>query len=203
MFKIELTGNLGADAEIKNDNGRQYVQFSVADTKKYKKEDGTEVENTNWVSCFLRNAESPVVPFLKKGTRVFVRGNCELRLYSSAKDRQMKAGASCNVSEIELIGGSQADEVPRELALPSGQILPVNKFYHINVSDLANKPDTVYDKRGRGFSVDDNGWVTPLPATNVVQQKSQQSGQQAQQHEVDENRNSIENEPWQDGLPFE
>lgn len=158
MFKIEVLGNLGADAEIKNDNGRQYVQFSVADTRKFKKEDGTETEVTNWFSCFMRNADSSIIPYLKKGVKVFVRGNGELRLFSSAKDRMMKAGASINVSEVELAGGS-SEAVPRELTLSSGQLVPVNKAYWIDLSLLSPKPTVVYDRHGVEYKLDPFGFI--------------------------------------------
>lgn len=178
MFKVEIIGNIGGDAEVKNDNGRKYVQFSVADSRKYKKEDGTEVEVTNWVSCFLRNPDSAVVPFLKKGTRVFVRGNGELRLFSSAKDRMMKPGLSINVAEVELVGGAASDEVPRELALPTGQLVGITKLYWIDVTKMQEKPTVMYDRRGNPYTVDANGFIyapvkpsdqAPVDDTQVLQ----------------------------------
>ena len=180
MLRIEIIGNIGGDAEVKNDNGRKYVQFSVADSRKYKKEDGTEVEVTNWVSCFLRNPDSAVVPFLKKGTRVFVRGNGELRLFSSAKDRMMKPGLSINVAEVELVGGSASDEVPRELALPTGQLVGITKLYWIDVTKMQEKPSVMYDRRGNPYNIDANGFIyapakstdqAPVDDTQVLQPK--------------------------------
>ena len=180
MFKVEIIGNIGGDAEVKNDNGRKYVQFSVADSRKYKKEDGTEVEMTNWVSCFLRNPDSAVVPFLKKGTRVFVRGNGELRLFSSAKDRMMKPGLSINVAEVELVGGLASDEVPRELALPTGQLVGITKLYWIDVTKMQEKPTVMYDRRGNPYNIDANGFIyapakstdqAPVDDTQVLQPK--------------------------------
>lgn len=177
MFRIETIGNLGGDAEIKNDNGRQYVQFSVADTRRYKKEDGTEVETTNWISCFYRNVDSEVVKYLKKGTRVFVRGNGETRLFSSQKDRMMKAGVSINVSEIELVGGGSSDPVPTTLYLPTGQMIPVYKFFYIDNNQMAEKPTVLYDRKGQPYEVAPNGFITPPP-------------QPAQQPTSDEQANS-------------
>lgn len=167
MFRIEAIGNLGGDAEVKQDNGRSYVQFSVADTRRFKKEDGTETEITNWISCFMRNTDSEVIKYLKKGTRVFVRGNGDLRLFSSAKDRMMKAGASINVSEIELVGG-QSESVPRELAIPeTGQLVPVYKAYYIDITKLDTRPSFLADRRGVLYSCDANGFVFP-PSQDVA-----------------------------------
>lgn len=192
MFRIETIGNLGGDAEIKNDNGRNYVQFSVADTRRYKKEDGTEVETTNWISCFYRNAESEVVKYLKKGTRVFVRGNGETRLFSSAKDRMMKAGVSINVQEIELVGGGSSDDVPRELALPTGQILPVWKCYYIDIRGMQQPPSVLYDRKGQPYNVDMNGFVTP-PAKPQEQGSEQQQGNAVNQGQAGQQNTQA---PW-------
>ena len=177
MFRVEVIGNIGGDAEVKNDNGRKYVQFSVADTRRFTKEDGTKQEVTNWISCFYRNADSEIVKYLTKGTRVFVRGNGELRLFSSQKDRMMKAGLSINVQEIELVGGGASDEVPRELALPSGEIIPVYKFFAIDTRQMPIKPTELYDRRGVLYTVDANGLITP-PKKEQEQQPAQQPAQQ-------------------------
>ena len=205
MFRIETIGNLGGDAEIKNDNGRQYVQFSVADTRRYKKDDGTEVEQTNWISCFYRNVESEVVKYLKKGTRVFIRGNGETRLFSSQKDRMMKAGVSINVSEIELVGGGSSDPVPSQLFLPSGQMINTYKFFYIDVRGLAEKPSVLYDRKGQPYSVDPNGFITPPPqaaqdtaqadqANNSQQQQPQQNSQQASSGSQPSSQNPVAND---------
>lgn len=173
MFKIEAIGNLGGDAEVKNDNGRLYVQFSVADTRKFVKEDGTKQEVTNWISCFYRNAEAEIIKYLKKGTRVFVRGYGDLRLFSSAKDRMMKAGCSINVQEIELVGGS-SDEIPRQLALASGQLFDVHKAYFIDVSGIpeGQRPKEVFDKRGVVYECNEYGYITAVKNEKPEQTES-------------------------------
>lgn len=190
MFKISVIGNLGSDAEIKNDNGRTFVQFSVADTRRFAKADGTKEEVTNWISCFMRQADAEVVKYLKKGTKVWVSGYGELRIYSSKKDRAMKAGASINVIEIELVGGA-SEEVPRELALQSGMLVPVYKAYYIDIRQIHERPDFLFDKSGRMYNCDVNGFVTPQADTQSAPVQGQQAAQgQQQQDEV------------QDGEPF-
>lgn len=180
MFKIEAIGNLGGDAEIKNDNGRLYVQFSIADTRRFTKEDGTKKEITNWISCFYRNADAEVVKYLKRGTRVFVRGNGDLRLFSSEKDRMMKAGCSINVQEIELVGGGSSDEVPRELALPTGQLLPVYKAYYIDIRQISDLPPQLFDRKGMPYKVDANGFIIPPTQSQHDEQQATQSDSAAQ-----------------------
>ena len=182
MFKIEAIGNLGGDAEIKNDNGRLYVQFSVADTRRFTKEDGSKKEVTNWISCFYRNADAEIVKYLKRGTRVFVRGNGDLRLFSSEKDRMMKAGCSINVQEIELVGGGSSDEVPRELALPTGQLVPVYKAYYIIKDSKQALPPQLFDRKGMPYTLDENGFVYPpsKPSQDDTEAAKADSAEQSQ-----------------------
>lgn len=157
MLKAEIIGNLGGDAEVKVDNGRRYVQFSVADSRKYVTKDGVVQETTNWVSCFWSLADSEAVKYLKSGTRVFVRGNAELRIYSSQRERQMKAGLTINVQELELVGSLNSDVVPRELYKDDKTAVQVNKAYFVQGLDDVN---TLYDRRGNPYDVK-NGWVVP------------------------------------------
>ena len=46
MNKLEVIGNLGADAEVKVENGKKFVSLSIADTRRRKKADGTTEEKT-------------------------------------------------------------------------------------------------------------------------------------------------------------
>ena len=105
MFKVEVIGNLGADAVVKSENGRDWVQFNVAHTDKWKEENGTVHEQTQWISCFINGRDTKALPYLVKGKQVFVRGDARLRTYSSEQQRGVVAGISINVREFELIGG--------------------------------------------------------------------------------------------------
>ena len=103
MFKVEVIGNLGADAEIKEANGARFVSFRIADTQKFKDQAGNEQTETNWIDCTMSNVESKVIQYLKAGVKVFVRGNASLRVYSSQKDRCMKAGLKVFVLFLCLV----------------------------------------------------------------------------------------------------
>ena len=168
MFKVEIIGNLGADCEIKESNGSKFVTMRIAHTTNYVKDDGTKQESTIWVDVTLNNAESKVIPYLKQGVRVFVRGNGSLRVYSSKKDRCMKAGLTVSASEIELVGG-QSEDVPRQLILPdSGQLVDVTKYYAANVDTSKWKKDDVsylVDTKGRQYTLAKGGWVQPITNT--------------------------------------
>ena len=101
------------------------------------------------------------------GVKVFVRGSLSLRVYSSQKDRCMKAGAQISAQEIELCGGS-SDDVPRQLIIPdSGALVPVRKYYQADVDTKDWKKDDqgyLVDAKGNQYSLVKGGWVAPIVA---------------------------------------
>lgn len=162
MLKVELIGNLGADVEVKESNGSQFATFRVADTSRYKTQSGEDKEVTNWIDCSYNNVESKVLPYLKAGVKVFVRGNASLRVYSSKKDRCMKAGLQVSVQEIELCGGYN-DTVPRQIIDPeNGAIFDTAKYYWCNAPTKGMKKDDLklmVDARGNQYGMDYRGFV--------------------------------------------
>ena len=181
MLKVELIGNLGADVEVKESNGSQFATFRVADTSRYKTQSGEDKEVTNWIDCSYNNVESKVLPYLKAGVKVFVRGNASLRVYSSKKDRCMKAGLQVSVQEIELCGGNN-DYVPRQIIDPeNGQIFDTAKYYWCNAPTKGMKKDELkpmVDARGNQYAMNNQGFVTPVP--EQAEEETEGSENQAQ-----------------------
>lgn len=169
MLKGEIIGNLGADAEVKDVNGTKFVAMRVAHTDKWTDENGQEHKTTLWVDVTMNNTESKVLPFLRAGVKVFVRGNLSPRLYSSPKEKKMVAGLKISATEVELCGGS-VDDVPRQLVVPeSGALLDVTKYYWCNADTSKLKKDEtalVYDTKGRQFMVNKQGFVAPVPESS-------------------------------------
>ena len=166
MFKVEFIGNLGADAEIKESNGSKFVTMRIALTDKWTTESGEKRESTTWADVTMSNTESKVIPYLKSGVKIFVRGNGSLRVYSSPKDRMMKAGIQCSATEIELCGGV-AELVPRQLVDPeSGALIDTKKYYWCNAETKgmkANDTRLFIDTRGNQYLMDNRGFVAPIP----------------------------------------
>ena len=107
MLKIEVIGNLGAQAETKSQNGEVFVTLRIAATNKFvNKQTGEIKEDTTWVSCIWRGDHSRVMPFLTRGTKVFVRGDAVLKMYIG-HDGQKHAGLNVRVQELELCGSKQ------------------------------------------------------------------------------------------------
>lgn len=109
MMKMEVIGHLGADVEVVEIDGSKFATCRVAHTDKYKGKDGTPIVSTQWVEVSVRH-DAPIVPYLKKGTLLYVRGDVRLRVYSSEKDRCYKAGVRIFATETQLLGGGKQDE---------------------------------------------------------------------------------------------
>lgn len=181
MLKVELIGNLGADVEVKESNGSKFATFRIADTSRYKTQSGEDKEVTNWIDCSYNNVESKVLPYLKAGVKVFVRGNASLRVYSSKKDRCMKAGLQVSVQEIELCGGNN-DTVPRQIIDPeNGAIFDTAKYYWCNAPTKGMKKDDLklmVDARGNQYAMNNQGFVAPVP--EQTEEETEGSENQAQ-----------------------
>lgn len=162
MFTTSIIGHIGADAVTKAENGRSFTTFRVAISRKWRDQQQVEHSETTWVDCVM-NERPAVCDYLKQGAMVYVSGDTRLRVYSSAKDRCMKAGLSISVRQVELLGGS-SDDVPRRLYDSDGALHEVRKAYYSDV-----KKCTLLDVRGGQFSVDKNGWITRVQANETDQ----------------------------------
>ena len=109
MFKIDVIGNLGADAETRVSNGATYVTFRVAHTvKNVDMQSGEIIREAVWVSCSKAGECTNLLPYLHKGTKVYVRGNAQLKVYTG-HDGKPHAGINLFVHELELCGSQVGD----------------------------------------------------------------------------------------------
>ncbi len=98
MRRIEIIGNLGSDSELKvSGSGTSILNFSVA-AKSSRKDD-----ESIWHKCALFGARAEkLAEYLKKGQRVFVRGEYKIRKWEA----NGKSGIDVDVTadEVELLG---------------------------------------------------------------------------------------------------
>lgn len=99
MLRLELIGNLGSDAQVREANGTRFVSFNVAHSVKK-----NDTEITTWVGCTLSYVNDNLVKYLVKGQCVYVTGTISLRTYKG-KDGMIHAGVDCRVDSVQLIGG--------------------------------------------------------------------------------------------------
>lgn len=106
MIKIELIGNLGADAKVVTQN-TTLITFNVGVSRR--SGDGNKV--TTWVRC-TKSAESSggnIAQYLTKGTRVFVRGDLAVTAYENENGAPMPS-LSCRVHELKLLGSNERQQ---------------------------------------------------------------------------------------------
>jgi single-strand DNA-binding protein len=108
MLKLQIIGNLGKDAEIRQANGKTVIGFNVAHTEKYKDAQGVLQSKTTWVACSYWTERTAVVPYLKKGTSVFVEGTPSVDTYQNQQNETV-ANLRLMVREIQLIGGQRQE----------------------------------------------------------------------------------------------
>lgn len=145
----------------------------VASTDRWKDANGGEHSQTAWVDVIMSSGFENVMPYLRQGQKIFALGSQTLRVYSSQKDRCMKAGETINAWRVELLGGT-TDDVPRELIDPRTMcIIKTRKYYCALVDTSSWKDDDfseLVDKSGRVFRLQKGGWVWPadVPADAAV-----------------------------------
>ncbi|MEG0890079.1 MAG: single-stranded DNA-binding protein [Bacteroides sp.] len=113
MLTLQIIGNLGKDAEVKNLNGDNFLSFSVAYTEKYTDRNGNQVSNTTWVDCLKKDANGKLGQYLKKGTQVYVTGKPKANAYTS-QSGEVKSSLQLNVRELELLGSRQEQQAPQQ-----------------------------------------------------------------------------------------
>lgn len=165
MLKGILIGNLGADAEVKSSNGKEFVSFRVSHSYYFTSTDGKKSSEVVWVDCLMSPNEH-LLPFLKRGMQVYIQGNISLRVYSSKVDRCLKAGISIHVESLQLVG-TKADPVPKEVINPDdGSIHSTTRKYMVADMIGVVKPDqykTMVDTRGNEYFIDTLGFIAPSP----------------------------------------
>lgn len=180
MFTASIIGNLGADAELKTINGKVYLTFRVAHSEKFTKQDGTQIEETTWISCITSQFTS-LLQYLKRGQKVFVSGECKASIVWRPKTRENVVGLSINVRSIELCGGSKQDEIPAMLYDENGVQRNITKLYWVDVTK--DKVTNLWDSSSAQYIVTEQGFVY-RPTNGSLQASSQDNGEN-DDHEQD------------------
>ena len=107
MLQIEVIGNLGKDAEVKEFSGKKYVCFSVAHTENVRAQKPGEppTQRTTWLSIYWYGEGGSTFQYLKRGAKVFVRGTMRNNLYTD-RTGQTRVDINVNAREVYLCGGT-------------------------------------------------------------------------------------------------
>lgn len=107
MEQIQIIGNIGGDATIKDFNGTKYLSFTVGVNSGYKQDDGTRVEKTNWYNVLSR--ETGRAQWLLKGAKVFVQGRLKTGLYTN-KDGEKRISLDINSNLIDIVVFAKSED---------------------------------------------------------------------------------------------
>jgi single-strand DNA-binding protein len=106
MIKLQIVGNLGKDCIVKEVNGKNVINFSVAHTERYKDAQGNQKERTTWVECAYWTDKTAVGQYLKRGQMVYAEGAPDADAYMN-KENQAAATLRMRVSNLQLLGSSK------------------------------------------------------------------------------------------------
>lgn len=99
MIALTFTGHLGVDVAIMNNACRLRVAVNSMRVV-----EGERVEETQWITVFASSERlKGLVPFLKKGTKVFVSGRPSFGVYSSPVEKRFVPDVSCWLNTIEVL----------------------------------------------------------------------------------------------------
>src|SRR5215211_4949986 len=108
MIKLQIVGNLGKDCIVKEINGKNVINFSVAHTEKFKDAQGNPKEKTTWVECAYWTDRTAIAQYLNKGQLVFAEGSPDADAYMN-KENQAAATLRMRVQNVQLLGSSSRE----------------------------------------------------------------------------------------------
>jgi len=114
MNKATFTGNIGADAIIKDAAGKKVLEFNIGVAVGSK-----DQPQTLWVKCSRWSEKTAIVDYLKKGTKVLVYGDVGLQTYTNKEGKEVSS-LVLRVDNIELLGSKveSANTAPQSAPTP-------------------------------------------------------------------------------------
>jgi len=98
LNKVSLIGNLGADPEQRDANGKPVVNLRLATTESWKNAGGERQEKTEWHRITVwGEGNAKYLAHAKKGTTLYIEGKIETRSYE--KDGETKYVTEIVVNE--------------------------------------------------------------------------------------------------------
>jgi len=106
MQKTQIIGYIGKDAEVKDFNTNQVINFSVACTETWTK-NGEKQSKTTWYEVARWGNNVKLAQYLKKGTQVYVEGTVEADAFIG-NDGDAKGVLRLTAFKIELLSGGKS-----------------------------------------------------------------------------------------------
>jgi single-strand DNA-binding protein len=126
--KVTIIGNLGRDPELKyTPSGEPVVSFSVATSRRWTNQDGSQGEETIWFRCTAwRKTAETINQYLAKGRQVYIEGRLQPdkttggpRVWTD-KDGNSRASFEVTVDTVKFLGSPGGR--PGEAGEPAGAV---------------------------------------------------------------------------------
>lgn len=110
LNKVQLIGRLGSDVEVRHTSAGQSVgQFSLATNNKFKRSDGTEVDQVTWHRIVVWGKAAEVAAqYLKKGSRLYVEGRLNNREWEDRESGEKRRASEIISDEFIFLDGAQS-----------------------------------------------------------------------------------------------
>lgn len=109
MEKLTVIGNVVRDAQVREVNGRKAINFTVAVDKSYKDKEGNKIDRAAFYNAVIwrdSNQSTGIAGYLLKGTKVYVEGKPEAKLFTT-KDGKQGIDLGILVGQVELLSASK------------------------------------------------------------------------------------------------
>lgn len=116
LNKVLLIGNLTKDAEVRSVGQSQVAQFGLATSEKFRKEDGSIAESTEFHEIVLWNY-SGIYSFLKKGQQVYIEGAIKTEEWVG-NDGVKRSVKKIKAYQIQLLGNRPQQPVQQAVQVP-------------------------------------------------------------------------------------
>lgn len=106
LNRATLIGNIGKDPEIKTlQNGRKFVSFSLATSKRYRDNNGEQKEETQWHNIVIwgKIAETFENIGIVKGTQLYIEGEITNRSWTDQTTGQKRYTTEINASTFQIL----------------------------------------------------------------------------------------------------
>ena len=109
--RVILIGSLGkAPAIGQTQNGKDYANFSLATTKKWKDQNGEKQEKTSWHNISCWNNLVKLCEYLDKGSKIYLEGELEYGTYTNKEGVEVPS-VKIVASVIDIIKGKDRGEI--------------------------------------------------------------------------------------------
>ena len=107
LNKVQLTGRLGADPEMRfTPQGTAVTTFRVASNRSWKTAEGEQREDTEWFSIVAWNKLAEICnQYLNKGTRVYIEGRSQTRSWVEEQSGQTRYKTEIVANDMIILDG--------------------------------------------------------------------------------------------------